>query len=130
MRVLDFFPLDGWVQQISEFFEQNLCDMLAYIREYMGSEVRRHHESEDEEKQPNLKMSGLRDPLIRPVEVALTHSVRSASHSHITNKSHSQQTVTILLIILFKETELINDQQRSGTLQGYASNLIGIITTK
>ena len=38
MRVLDFFPLDKWVISISNFFENNLYDILDYIAEYLHRE--------------------------------------------------------------------------------------------
>ena len=36
MRVLDFFPLDHWITSISKFFENNITDILEYMKEHMS----------------------------------------------------------------------------------------------
>lgn len=71
MRVLDFFPLDGWVQAVSSYFEENLNELLDMMLRYFMPDSR----LDSEVKQPNSK-TGLRDPLMKSSD-----SGRSSSQS-------------------------------------------------
>ncbi|CAD8197837.1 unnamed protein product [Paramecium octaurelia] len=91
LRILDFFPLDSWIEEVSNFFIQNLETMLNYIQTKMPqqqsqSSFRKY--SYDSKSNSSSSILDLKEPLMRE-EQKETELIQDSCNS-------SQQSFNVL----------------------------------
>jgi hypothetical protein len=94
IRILDFFPLDTWVNLISDFYEQNLHMILKYIGDIMIQDElwKKNPECETEEDRKQTiysnqhsklpKTSTLKEPLLSKMKTDEAQSIKTISSNH------------------------------------------------
>ncbi|CAD8208331.1 unnamed protein product [Paramecium pentaurelia] len=68
LRILDFFPLDSWIEDVSNFFIQNLETMLNYIQTKMPQQQNQsslRKQSYDSKSNSSSSILDLKEPLMR-----------------------------------------------------------------
>ncbi|CAD8123801.1 unnamed protein product [Paramecium sonneborni] len=114
LRILDFFPLDSWVEEVSKFFIQNLDTMLCYIQTKMPnyqSQSSIKKQNYDFQSHSNSSILDIKEPLIKEEqkETELIQEQINKISSSFNGLTNCSEQFKLLLKTAIKKIENIRE---------------------